>query len=228
MGCAGRPVPACLPDVGSVRDARADDPRSARPSERPRTWRGRSAVVAALHVRSQGDCAPAPVHPARHELPIRLCVRQRAVSRRRRGDRSGQRTIVGGFRHHPHSREGRDGRQQRSSFGGGRRRQRRGAARVHRSCRAADSAFRQRQHESCRRHQLERRRHGEVDDRAAWARAADRRLAALFRKHVAAADDAGDADAARRTHRPSWGRSVRTSAATRWGSTSTTIAGTRC
>ena len=228
LGRAGRAVPAGLPDVGPVRDARAHDPRSARPPERPRARRGRSAVVAGVDLRSQGDRAAAPVHPARDELPLRVCVRQRAVSRRRRGDRSGQRPVVGGFRRHADPRESGHARQQRPAFGGGRRGQHREPARAHRPRRPRDQALRQRQHESCRRHQLERRRHGEVDDGAAGARPAGRRLAAVFREHVAAVDHAGDADAAGEPAARAGGAAWRTSAATRWGSTSTTIAGTRC
>ncbi len=71
-------------------------------------------------------------------------------------------------------------------------------------------------------------------DMAKWmmvqlgARPAGRRLAAVFREHVAAVDHAGDADAAGEPAARAGGAACRTSAATRWGSTSTTIAGTRC
>ena len=63
VGRAGRPLPAVVPDVGSVRHARADGARPARAPQRPRPGRRRSALVAGLDLRPQGDRAPAALHP---------------------------------------------------------------------------------------------------------------------------------------------------------------------
>ena len=113
-----------------VRHARADGPRPARPPQRPRPRRRRSALVAGVDLRPQGDRAAAPLHPAGHELPQRLRLRQRALSRRRGADRDDQRPDVGGLRRLAHPREGRDDRQQRSPFRRCGRRQRRGDPRA--------------------------------------------------------------------------------------------------
>ena len=108
-------------------------------------------------------------HPARDQLPQRLCVRQRAVSRRRRGDPGDERPVVGGLRQRAHPEEGRHDRSDRAVFGRAR------AGNVAAPHAPLDGkvkvaqAARQRQHESCRRHQLQRRGHGEVDERAARA-----------------------------------------------------------
>ena len=51
-----------------------------------------------VDLRPQGDRAPAAVHPAGHQLPHRVRLRQRAVSDRGRADRNDQRPVVGGLR----------------------------------------------------------------------------------------------------------------------------------
>ena len=53
--------------------------------------------------RPQGDRAAPSLHPPGDRLQHRVCVRQRAVSHRRRSDRGAQRPVVGGFRQRPHS-----------------------------------------------------------------------------------------------------------------------------
>ncbi len=194
VGRAGHHLPAVVPPVGSVRHARAHGSRPAGSSQRPgaRCWR--PALVAAFDVQPRRNRAPSEGHSARHELPKRLRLRQRALSHRRRGDRGHQRAVVGGFRQHADPEEGRDGRQQRPPFGGRRRRERRGAARAARRQGRACETVRLRQHESRRRHQLERRRHGEMDVGAPLEGAARQRLASLLRTDLPAADDARDAD----------------------------------
>ena len=69
--------------------------------------RGRPAVVAGLDLQPQGDRAAAPLPAAGDELPQRLRLRQRPVSRGRRSDRGGQRPVVGGLRAVADPREGR-------------------------------------------------------------------------------------------------------------------------
>src|SRR5258708_3595012 len=79
MGGAGGALPAGVRDVGSVRHPRADGPRPARAPQRARPWRRRSPVVAGIDLRPQGDRPPPAIHPAGHELPHRVRLRQRAV-----------------------------------------------------------------------------------------------------------------------------------------------------
>ena len=61
----------------------------------------------AVDLRPQGDRPAAALHPAGHELPHRVRVRQRAVPRRRRADRGDQRADLGGLRQLAHPGEGR-------------------------------------------------------------------------------------------------------------------------
>ena len=109
-----------------------------------------------------------PLHPAGHELPQRLRLRQRALPRGRRGDRGGERADVGRLRHPAHPGTRRHDRQQRAHSAATQAATSRPLTPRRRQG-AADHALRQRQHQSGRRHQLERRGHGEVDDRAARA-----------------------------------------------------------
>ena len=101
------------------------------------------------------------------ELPKRVRVRQRPLSDRRRSHRDGEWPVVGGLRRGADPEEGRHDGQHRAPFGRRGRRQRRGSARRGRGHRAADQAVRQRQHQPGRRHQFQRRGHGEVGHGAA-------------------------------------------------------------
>ena len=83
-----------------------------------------------------------------------------------------ERPEMGGVRHGAHPEEGRHDRLERAALRGVRGGQRGGHPCQRRRQGTADRAVPQRQHEPGRRHQLERRRHGEVDERAARGRQA--------------------------------------------------------
>ena len=96
-----------FPMYRPVRHPRTDHPRPAGAPERPRSRRRRPALVAADHLRSEGDRPAAALHQAGHQLPQRLRLRQRALPGGRRGHRDGERPVVGGLRLDAHPGEGR-------------------------------------------------------------------------------------------------------------------------
>ena len=89
LGRQGHRSIARLPDVRPVGDARDDDSRSARPSQRSRPGRGRSADGAAWQLFARRGGQATALHQARDELSQRLRLRQRALHGRRSVDRSG-------------------------------------------------------------------------------------------------------------------------------------------
>ncbi len=103
VGRAGHPVPAVVRDVRPVRHPRAHRARPARAPERPRARRRRPAVVAAVDLRPEGDRAATALHRAGDVVPERVRLRQRALSRGRRGHRGGLGTDLGGVRAAPAS-----------------------------------------------------------------------------------------------------------------------------
>ena len=113
------------------RDARDDGARPAGAPQRPRPGRRRPAVVAAVHLHA-GERWRDRLRflPLGHQLPQRLRLRQRALPGRGRGDRSGQRAVVGGLHPHPHPGARRDDDQPPRFDIRGQRRQRRHAARA--------------------------------------------------------------------------------------------------
>ena len=75
MGCAGDQLPPVVPALRSVCDTRADDTRPFGAPERVGVGRGRSALVAVLHIYPERDSPQAALHTAFHQLPQRVRVR---------------------------------------------------------------------------------------------------------------------------------------------------------
>ena len=89
LGRQGHRSLARISDVRPVGDARDDDPRPARASQRPRPRRRRSVVRAAHQSEPRRIGAAPALHQARDQLSQRLCLRQHSVHGRRPADRGG-------------------------------------------------------------------------------------------------------------------------------------------
>ena len=216
VGRAGDPLSAVVPAVGPVRHARADGARPAGPPERPWPGRRRPPVVAAVHLYAARGRRAAALRPARDQLPQCLRLRQRAVSRGRRGDRDAERAEVGGVHPYPDPGEGRDEHVPPAIRHHGQWRQCGHAARARRRARAGRPAVRLRQHQSGRRHPVERRGHGEVDAGPAAPRPARGRHTPVFGGHVARDLVPGHADAEPGSTAGAGAARQRSSRATRW------------